>query len=90
MALAYLAPLPIMIATLGWGLDAGAVAAAISIAGGSPVVAEPLSALVFAALGRRSRVGPWLRFRSRRSRDIFKPAEAGRTSRTPRSAPLFR
>ena len=26
MALAYLAPLPIMIATLGWGLDAGAIA----------------------------------------------------------------
>ena len=27
MLLAYLAPLPIMIATLGWGLDAGAIAA---------------------------------------------------------------
>ena len=30
MALAYLAPLPIMIATLGWGLDGGAIAAAIA------------------------------------------------------------
>ena len=47
MALAYLAPLPIMIATLGWGLDGGAIAAAISIAV-LAVVAEPLSALVFA------------------------------------------
>jgi hypothetical protein len=48
MTLAYLAPLPIMIATLGWGLDGGAIAAAISIAV-LAVVAEPLSALVFAA-----------------------------------------
>ncbi len=48
MALAYLAPLPIMIATLGWGLDGGAIAAAISIAV-LALVAEPLSALVFAA-----------------------------------------
>ena len=48
MALAYLAPLPIMIATLGWGLDAGAIAAAISVAV-LAAVAEPLSALVFAA-----------------------------------------
>jgi Predicted membrane protein (DUF2232) len=48
MTLAYLAPLPIMIGTLGWGLDSGAIAAAISIAV-LAVVAEPLSALVFAA-----------------------------------------
>lgn len=48
MALAYLAPLPIMIATLGWGIDAGAIAGAISVAV-LAVVAEPLSALVFAA-----------------------------------------
>ena len=48
MALAYLAPLPIMIATLGWGLNSGAIAAAIAIAV-LAVVAEPLSALVFAA-----------------------------------------
>jgi hypothetical protein len=47
MTLAYLAPLPIMIATLGWGLDSGAIAAAISIAV-LAVVDEPLSALVFA------------------------------------------
>jgi hypothetical protein len=47
MTLAYLAPLPIMIATLGWGLDGGAIAAAIAIAV-LAVVAEPLSALVFA------------------------------------------
>jgi hypothetical protein len=48
MALAYLAPLPIMIATLGWGIDAGAIAGAISVAV-LALVAEPLSALVFAA-----------------------------------------
>jgi hypothetical protein len=48
MALAYLAPLPIMIATLGFGLDAGAIAGAISAAV-LALVAEPLSALVFAA-----------------------------------------
>jgi hypothetical protein len=48
MALAYLAPLPIMIATLGWGLDAGAIAAGISVAT-LAVLAEPLSALLFAA-----------------------------------------
>jgi hypothetical protein len=48
MALAYLAPLPIMIATLGWGLDAGAIAAAVSIAA-LALLAEPLSALLFAA-----------------------------------------
>jgi Predicted membrane protein (DUF2232) len=47
MTLAYLAPLPIMIATLGWGLDGGAIAAAIAIAV-LAVVTEPLSALVFA------------------------------------------
>jgi hypothetical protein len=48
MALAYLAPLPIMIATLGWGLDAGAIAGAISVAA-LALLAEPLSALLFAA-----------------------------------------
>ncbi|HXE24967.1 MAG TPA: DUF2232 domain-containing protein [Roseiarcus sp.] len=48
MALAYLAPLPIMIATLGFGLDAGAIAGAISAAV-LALAAEPLSALVFAA-----------------------------------------
>jgi len=47
MALAYVAPLPIMIATLGWGLDAGAIAGVISVAV-LALVAEPLSALVFA------------------------------------------
>ena len=47
MTLAYLAPLPIMIATIGWGLDGGAIAAAISISV-LAMVAEPLSALVFA------------------------------------------
>jgi hypothetical protein len=47
MLLAYLAPLPIMIATLGWGLDAGAIAAAVSVAG-LTLIAEPLSGLLFA------------------------------------------
>ncbi len=48
MALAYLAPLPIMIATIGWGLDAGAVAGVISVAA-LALLSEPLSALLFAA-----------------------------------------
>lgn len=48
MTLAYLAPLPVMIATMGWGLDAGAIAAAVSVAG-LTVIAEPLSGLLFAA-----------------------------------------
>ena len=48
MALAYLAPLPIMIATMGWGVDAGAVAAATSVAG-LALLAEPLSGLLYAA-----------------------------------------
>jgi len=48
MGLAYLAPLPIMIATLGWGLDAGAIAGGISVAA-LALLAEPLSALLFAA-----------------------------------------
>jgi len=48
MALTYLAPLPIMIATLGWGLDSGAIATTISVAA-LALLAEPLSALLFAA-----------------------------------------
>jgi len=48
MLLAYLAPLPIMIASMGWGLDAGAIAAAASVAGLS-LIAEPLSGMLFAA-----------------------------------------
>ncbi len=48
MALAYLAPLPIMIATMGWGLDAGAIAAGASVAG-LTLIAEPLSGLLYAA-----------------------------------------
>ena len=48
VALAYLAPLPIMIATMGWGLDAGAIAAAASVAG-LTLIAEPLSGLLYAA-----------------------------------------
>jgi hypothetical protein len=55
MALACLAPLPIMIATLGWGIDAGAIAATISVgalalfAALAPV-AEPLSDLLLFAI----------------------------------------
>ncbi|MGA2792948.1 MAG: hypothetical protein ABSE69_05355 [Roseiarcus sp.] len=48
MSLAYLAPLPIMIATLGWGLDMGALAATIaSIA--AAILVDPLSGGLFAA-----------------------------------------
>jgi hypothetical protein len=47
MALAYLAPLPIMIAALGWGALSGVLACAIACAGVA-VVVEPLSGLLFA------------------------------------------
>ena len=47
MALAYLAPLPIMIATMGWGLAAGAVAAVVA--------ALTISVLVRARLRRAVR-----------------------------------
>ncbi|MGO8800330.1 MAG: hypothetical protein ACLQE9_20840 [Roseiarcus sp.] len=47
MALAYLAPLPIMIAALGWGLDMGALAAAIASAAAALLV-DPLSGGLFA------------------------------------------
>jgi hypothetical protein len=47
MALAYLAPLPIVIATLGWGLDMGALAAAIASIGAG-IVVDPLSGGLFA------------------------------------------
>ena len=50
MTLAYLAPLPIMIATMGWGVDAGAAAAATSVAGLTLIIlAEPLTGLLYAA-----------------------------------------
>ncbi|MFZ1962068.1 MAG: DUF2232 domain-containing protein [Roseiarcus sp.] len=47
MALAYLAPLPIMIAALGWGALSGAIACGVACAGVALVV-EPLSGLLFA------------------------------------------
>ncbi len=47
MALAYLAPLPIMIAALGWGALSGAVACGVACACVA-VVVEPLSGLLFA------------------------------------------
>ncbi|HKN26403.1 MAG TPA: DUF2232 domain-containing protein [Roseiarcus sp.] len=48
MTLAYLAPLPIMIATMGWGVGAGTAAAATSVAG-LTLLAEPLTGLLYAA-----------------------------------------
>jgi hypothetical protein len=47
MALAYLAPLPIMIAAIGWGALSGAVACGLASAGVA-VVVDPLSGLLFA------------------------------------------
>jgi hypothetical protein len=44
LALAYLAPLPVMIATMGWGVDAGAIAAAASVAG-LTLLADPFSSV---------------------------------------------
>jgi hypothetical protein len=46
MALAYLAPLPIMIAVLGWGIDAGAIAMCVSCAVVAGAI-EPSSGLLF-------------------------------------------
>ena len=48
MMLAYLAPLPIMIATMGWGVGPGAAAAATSVAA-LTLLAEPLTGLLYAA-----------------------------------------
>ncbi len=47
MALAYLAPLPIMIAALGWGALSGALASGLACVGVALAV-EPLSGLLFA------------------------------------------
>lgn len=47
MALAYLAPLPIMIVALGWGAVSGGIACGVACAGVALVV-EPLSGLLFA------------------------------------------
>ena len=77
MALAYVAPLPIMIATLGWGLDAGAIAGAISIAV-LAVVTEPLSRTGVRDFGR----GPGVAFgrvRSHADRAISARTKAGRS-----------
>ncbi len=46
MALAYLAPLPIMIATLGWGADVGLIALFVACATVAGVI-EPLSGLLY-------------------------------------------
>jgi hypothetical protein len=48
MTLAYLAPLPMMIATIGWSVGAGAIAAATSVAC-LAFLAEPLTGLLYAA-----------------------------------------
>ncbi|MGO9743818.1 MAG: DUF2232 domain-containing protein [Roseiarcus sp.] len=47
MALAYLSPLPIMIATLGWGLEADAIAMIVASAGVAGLI-DPGSGLMFA------------------------------------------
>lgn len=47
MALAYLAPLPIMIAVLGWGAVSGAIACGVACACVAAAI-EPLSGLLFA------------------------------------------
>jgi len=48
MALAYLAPLPIMIVSLGWGLDGGALAGAVSVLALALLAGLP-TGLLFAA-----------------------------------------
>ncbi|WP_158815130.1 DUF2232 domain-containing protein [Methylocapsa sp. S129] len=54
--LAYLSPLPIVIASLGWGLDMGALAAAIASVVAAALI-DPLSGGVFAA---SIALPPWL------------------------------
>ena len=46
IALAYLAPLPIMIAAIGWGIDAGAFSSLVA-AGVVALVIDPVSGLIF-------------------------------------------
>jgi Predicted membrane protein (DUF2232) len=48
LALAYLAPLPIMIAALGWGFLSGIIALGVACAGVAGAI-EPVSGLLFAA-----------------------------------------
>ena len=48
MALAFLAPLPIVIASFNWGLDMGAVAA-LTACGGVAALVDPLSGALFGA-----------------------------------------
>jgi hypothetical protein len=48
VALAYLAPLPVVIACFGWGLDMGAIAAATAC-GGVAALIDPLSGALFGA-----------------------------------------
>ena len=56
MMLAYLAPLPIVIATLGWGLDMGALAAGVA----SVVVADLVGALSGAVFAASVALPAWL------------------------------
>ena len=69
MALAYLAPLPIMIAALGWGIDAGAIAMRRRLRHRRARSSSRLSGLLFAADRRPARLG------ARRFRDAA-PARA--------------
>src|SRR5579883_1622503 len=48
MALAYLAPLPIVIAAFNWGPDMGAVAA-VTACGGAAALVDPYSGALFGA-----------------------------------------
>lgn len=73
MTLAYLAPLPIVIATLGWGLDMGALAATIASAAAA-ILVDPLSGGLFAA---SIALPAWLlSFVSLSPRDRFYPIAA--------------
>ena len=87
MALAYLAPLPIMIATLGWGLDAGAIAGAVSVAAPHPACRSASSSATrlrrdcCSQLPSRLPPGCWRPSPSRRSgatcrEDLARPGDA--------------
>ena len=89
VALAYLGPLPIMIATLGWGCDAGLVA--LFAACGVAAAATPGYAIVYGAADRRSGLGD-RRFRRRAgvlpSRKVAKAEEPPVPRPIPVPAPI--
>ncbi len=80
LTLPYLAPLPLVIACLSWGIDMGAVAA-LTAAGGAAALADPSSGAVFGlaialpAWALSALAGSRARFFARTGRDGERPLE---------------